>query len=396
MYKRILIPVFIIVMMSCCTGRSDKSINREYRDYAQCLLDSVIHYYSLPESGLYREYYAFSDNHQISYLASQDTVHKAAFLWPTSGMFSALNMLAKATGDKVYEQLISERLLPILHQYYDTIREPNCYQSYLVSEGMSDRYYDDNIWIGIDYVESYELFHKDHYLKMSESIWRFIESGRDLVLEDGIYWCEQHKSSKNTCSNAPAAVWAMKLYLATGNEDYIKAAENLYQWTVAHLQDSTDYLFFDNIKLDGTIDKNKYPYNSGQMLQAASLLYTHTHNKRYLDDAQKIALSCRKRFFTDKCLNDDHAIRFLKHDNIWFLAVMLRGFEEYYRVTGDSSYLSDFKNSLDYLWNHNPNSNKLFDDDCLLLAESKSHTQWLLTQAAMIEMYARLSIYPFL
>lgn len=42
------------------------------------------------------------------------------------------------------------------------------------------------------------------------------------------------------------------------------------------LQDSTDYLYFDNIFLDGKIDRSKYAYNSGQMMQSATLLYQFT------------------------------------------------------------------------------------------------------------------------
>lgn len=44
------------------------------------------------------------------------------------------------------------------------------------------------------------------------------------------------------------------------------------------------------------------------------------------------------------------------------------------------------------MWEHNPNLNKLFDDDCFVEKRNESRdTKWLLTQAAMIEMFARLA-----
>lgn len=44
------------------------------------------------------------------------------------------------------------------------------------------------------------------------------------------------------------------------------------------------------------------------------------------------------------------------------------------------------------MWEHNPNQNMLFDDDCFVEKRNESKdTKWLLTQAAMIEMYARLA-----
>ena len=78
--------------------------------------------------------------------------------------------------------------------------------------------------------------------------------------------------------------------------------------------------------------------------------------------------------------------------NIWFVAIMLRGFEELYKVDHNPVYLNDFKNTLQYMWVHNANHNRLFEDDCFVEKKNeKKETKWLLTQAAMIEMYARLA-----
>ena len=84
------------------------------------------------------------------------------------------------------------------------------------------------------------------------------------------------KESKHTCSNAPGAVLALKLFKATEDTLYLSRGKELYEWTKAYLQDSADYLYFDNIRLDGKIGKAKFAYNSGQMMQAAALLYQLT------------------------------------------------------------------------------------------------------------------------
>lgn len=71
---------------------------------------------------------------------------------------------------------------------------------------------------------------------------------------------------------------------------------------------------------------------------------------------------------------------------------MLRGFEELYKVDHNPIYLNDFKHTLRYMWAHNTNLNRLFNDDCFVeTANVIKDTKWLLTQAAMIEMYARLA-----
>lgn len=63
---------------------------------------------------------------------------------------------------------------------------------------------------------------KQAYLEKAKLIWKFILSGKDDVLGGGVYWCEQKKESKNTCSNAPGAVFALKLFQATQDDAYLK------------------------------------------------------------------------------------------------------------------------------------------------------------------------------
>ena len=114
----------------------------------------------------------------------------------------------------------------------------------------------------------------------------------DDCLGGGIYWCEQKKESKNTCSNAPGSVFALKLFKATQDSSYFEKGKSLYEWTKATLQDTTDCLYFDNMRLDGEIGRAKFAYNSGQMMQSAALLYQLTGNGQYLKDAQAIAAAC--------------------------------------------------------------------------------------------------------
>ena len=112
----------------------------------------------------------------------------------------------------------------------------------------------------------------------------------------------------------------------------------MYEWTQTHLQDSTDYLYFDNIDLGEKVNKAKFAYNSG---------------------------------------------------DIWFTAVMLRGFIELYQVDKNKVYLNAFNQSLDYAWTHARDEKGLFNTD--FSGNTRDNKRWLLTQAAIVEMYARLA-----
>lgn len=359
---------------------------------AQQTLDSLYTHYSVDNTCLLRENHPFDDKHTVTYLASEEqanTPNLYSYLWPYSGTFSAVNALFETTQDKKYHQLLDERVLPGLNEYFDTARTPNAYSSYVKSAPVSDRFYDDNVWLGIDFTDTYQLTKDKKYLDKAAMIWNFIESGTDDLLGGGIYWCEQKKESKNTCSNAPGSVFALKLFKATNDSTYLKKGKALYDWTKEHLQDSTDYLYFDNVRLDGKIGKAKFAYNSGQMMQSAALLYQLTDNPVYLEEAQNIAKECYNYFFTDFNTNSGESFKMIKKGDVWFTAVMLRGFIELYHLDKNKTYIDAFDKSLSYAWENARDEKGLFHTD--LSGNNKDDKKWLLTQAAIVEMYGRLA-----
>lgn len=359
---------------------------------AQETLDSLYKYYGVDHSPLLRETYPFEGNFKATYLVSEEqanTPNQYSYLWPYSGTFSAVNALYEATNDEQYKTLLEGRVLKGLEEYYDCKRTPCGYTSYIMSAPSSDRFYDDNVWIGIDFTDLYMQTGEKTYLEKAKIVWQFILSGTDDKLGGGIYWCEQKREGKNTCSNAPGAVYALKLFEATRDSTYFKSGKALYEWTQKHLQDTTDCLYYDNIKPDGRIGKAKYAYNSGQMMQAAALLYKHTGDNVYLTEAQHIAKACHDFFFNSFTAPNGDTFRLLRKGDIWFTAVMLRGFIELYYLDNNAIYLNEFRKNLDYAWIHSRNDQGLFNVDWS--GETPDHKKWLLTQVAMVEMYARMA-----
>lgn len=357
-------------------------------------LDSIYANCSVSGTCLLRENYPSNvGNYTAMYLASEEQKeipNQYSYLWPYSGIFSAVNALLSVTGDKSYKTLLDNKVLPGLEEYLDTSRNPTGYASYISTAPQSDRFYDDNIWLGIDFTDAYLNTKEEKYLKKAQLIWKFVESGADDKLGGGIYWCEQKKISKNTCSNAPASVFALKMFKATQDSSYLIKGRKLYEWTKKRLQDPTDYLYFDNIFLDGKIDKSKYAYNSGQMMQAATLLYQFTGYRSFLKDAQNIAEACYNYFFINFVPEEGEAFKLLKKGDVWFTAIMLRGFIELYLIDHNEKYINSFNRNMDYAWGHVRDKKGLFDTD--FSGRTHDDRKWQLTQAAMVEMYARLAV----
>lgn len=379
-----------ISLVGCASTKQTDSVSN--LEKAQETLGSLYQNYSIKDSHLLHENYPFDEQYEVTYLASIEQTNipnQFSYLWPYSGTFSAVNALFEATHDKKYLRLLDKRVLPGLEEYSDTQRTPNAYSSYIQTAPASDRFYDDNVWLGIDFTDIYQITGEQKYLDKAQLIWKFIESGTDNLLGGGIYWCEQKKESKNTCSNAPGSVLAFKLFKATNDSVYFKQGKDLYEWTQKNLQDSTDYLYFDNIRLDGKIGKAKFAYNSGQMMQSAALLYQLTQNPIYLKEAQNVAKECYNYFFTDFTTTTGENFKILKQGDIWFTAVMLRGFIELYHIDKNKTYINAFNKSLNHAWNNARDNKGLFNTD--LSGKNKDNKKWLLTQAAIVEMYARLA-----
>lgn len=374
-------------LLTACNGTATQDAACEL-ERAKATLDTIYARYGVPENCLLRENHPFNADYKAGYLASEDQArpNPYSYLWPFSGTLSAASAILES--DPSYRTVVDERVLPGLAEYLDTVRMPAAYSSYIHSAPASDRFYDDNVWLGIDFCDLYATTGDERYLESARMIWRFIESGMDDVLGGGIYWCEQKKHSKNTCSNAPGTVYALKLHAATKDPHYLEQGKALYAWTRERLEDTTDGLYFDNVSLDGNISRAKYAYNSGQMVQAGVLLYKATGEEHFLKEAQHTAAACYDFFFEEFTPEGGEAFRILRKGNVWFSAVMVRGLIELYGVDGNATYVDAVRRSLDYAWNHARDEYGLFETD--FTGADRQSEKWLLTQAAMVEMYARI------
>ena len=124
-------------------------------------------------------------------------------------------------------------------------------------------------------------------------------------------------------------------------------------------------------------------------MQAAALLFELTGDSAYLTDARNIAKEAYCYFFNYVTTPDESSVKLIRKGDIWFTAIMLRGYIELYKQDKNKTYLDTFKKSLDCAWKYAREENGLFNVD--FSGKEKENRKWLLTQAAIVEMYARLA-----
>lgn len=357
---------------------------------ADSLLNTILTLYQVPKYGLLMETYPRNPKQQITYTANSDanlTQQEVSFLWPYSAMVSGCVSMYKISKADKYKELMDKQIKPGLDLYWDNTRKPACYQSYPTFAGKNDRYYDDNDWIALDCCDYYEATGKQEYLDKAIALHRYIYSGWSDELGGGIYWCEQKRTSKNTCSNAPATVLCLKLYKLTKDEKYLKQAEETYEWTKTNLRDPEDFVYWDNINLEGQIGYAKYTYNSGQMIQAGVLLYQITGKEAYLQDAQQTAKGAYE-YFCRLQQTPKGEMRFYP-DSPWFNVILFRGLKVLYQTDHNPTYIKAMIDNADFAWRWTRDSNGLFSNDWS--GNKSNQFKSLLENACMVELFAEIS-----
>lgn len=319
---------------------------RTYAERSMALNESVKEkYWQEMVLFMYHYYPNFTDD------ASGDL--STAYVWPYTETVAAnwriatLSKNTKAYISDYYKKTIDG------FKYYRSFRED--YHTYCASRsteiGMAagDTYYDDNIWISREFLNASEVFESKEYLTISEKVAQFVWSGWADDDLGGIYWCEQKKNSRNTCSNAPASLLFARLYQATGDNAWLDRAKQVYAWTYKTLRDPSDNVYWDNISNEGHITNWKFTYNTGSMISAGVKLYEITGEASYLEQAKASAAGAYRYWFKDK---DGKDYKVIQSDNPWFNVLLLDAWVELYHHDPETTlpYIEAYEANLNYAY----------------------------------------------
>ncbi|MFD1630829.1 glycoside hydrolase family 76 protein [Pseudopedobacter beijingensis] len=299
---------------------------------------------------------------------SSKNENKHSWLWPLCAYLQATNeMEVLFPGSNAMKSAMKA-----VDKYWANTKPVPAYQDYVNKEKITTKYYDDNEWVAITYLDAYKRNAKKKYLKEAKKIYNFILFGLDSVTGGGIYWREKDMTTKNTCSNGPGILVALRLYQQNPKPEYLKTAIDVYNWTKSRLQ-SPEGIYWDHIQIPSLkINKDTYTYNTGTMLQSAVILYNITKDAKYLEEAKLLAKAGKAHFFKNKRLPNEY----------WFNAVMLRGYIELYKIDKNTEWIDFFKIDADEIWDKERNEQNLLG--------TRSEKR-LIDQGAMIEIYALLA-----
>ncbi len=305
--------------------------------------------------------------------------------WGNGVQLSALAGATRLDPDRYKSTLIA--FSGGLQRYWDDQVPIPGFDAYFASPTDNDKYYDDNEWFVLGLTESYNATKDARFLTWARQTQNFALSGWDDKLGGGIYWQQNKLESKNTCSNAPAAVSALALYNVEHKPEDLDWAKRIYAWTKSHLQD-TDGLYLDNVAIaDGKITNWKFTYNSALMMRAAAGLWRATGDATYKADSIRIADASLKEFA-------DPATGGFK-DGARFNHLLSEALLEEYETTKDGRYLNAVRRDADFAYrNVRDTKNGGYFNDWKIQNRAPDERKELIENAAVARLFWLLTPYP--
>jgi hypothetical protein len=203
--------------------------------------------------------------------------------------------------------------------------------------GDRSRYYDDNAWIALDFLQLATLTGESDFVQRAEVVFDLLREGE--APGGGVRWLEGHESW-NTCSTAPSAQVALRLFEATGDDRHLDFATQQMRWLDATLRDERG-LYRDNVAVDGSIEPTVWSYNQGTPIGAAVLLARVTEDESWIERAAQTARAAAEHFGDG--------------DGWWrqppvFNAIYFRNLLALLAVEPDDALLGDLDRYLERVW----------------------------------------------
>ena len=286
-------------------------------------------------------------------------------IWGSGVMFSAV--VGASRHDKQY-RTVMRKFFEGMEAYWDVKVKIPGYEP-ARTQGGNDKYYDDNAWMVLTFLEAYEISGESRYLKRAEETLEFVVSGWDEELGGGIWWHERHEGGgKNTCVNAPGALGCFRVARFEKDAEAAKwntFGEKITVWTVKNLQ-APNGLFSDAINVKTKeINHAQLTYNAGLMLRVFLSLHARTGEQFYFDEALRMGKSANS-------LLDQGTGAY--RDPIKWAHLMVEADLELYRATNDKTYLDRAVKNAEHhyeTWKKSP-------DQDLITQASLARELWLL------------------
>jgi predicted alpha-1,6-mannanase (GH76 family) len=212
-----------------------------------------------------------------SWYNEQTGLYNTTGWWNSANAITTLADYSRISGSHHYEAV-----------FYHTFT-----QAQKTAPGFLNKFYDDEGWWALAWIDVYDLTHQPKYLQMAQSIFTDMAGGWSDDCSGGIWWSKDRKY-KNAIANelflSVAAHLATRATTGSDRKKYLSWARREWQWFAKSGMINADHLVNDG--LDAKCQNNHattWSYNQGVILGGLAELYRVRHDRKLLDMAGSIA-----------------------------------------------------------------------------------------------------------
>ncbi len=283
-------------------------------------------------------------------------------LYRTTGWWNSANAITALTG---YMRLSGK------HEYVSILA--NTYTQAQIAEqraagndettghpGFLNKYYDDEGWWALAWIDAYDLTHDSRYLATAQSIFDDMTRGWDETCNGGIWWNKDRKY-KNAIANE--LFLSVAAHLATrapaDRQKFADWAAKEWQWFRASGMINPDNLINDGLRIDaasGACRNNArtiWTYNQGVVLGGLAELSRLPNNASALDDAKQIANAALTHLTDSNGILHDPCEPKCSADGIQFKGIFIRNLRELNDTAPDPRYRKAFLANARSIWSNN-------------------------------------------
>jgi uncharacterized protein YyaL (SSP411 family) len=226
---------------------------------------------------------------------------RVSYVWPASFELRALASAAKLERRTYLKKLLG--FANALDTYWTVHRGVG---GYAVIPGSQERFYDDNAWMLLGLIDAYEVTRQKKFYERARQVLAFLEDGEKQTEGGGI--CQKEGGVPGgifTCTAAPAAVGALRLYGIRKDPKLLAFAERMHAALTSKeigLRDGSG-LYHQWARPEGKgrwhVEHGTRAYQSALPLQLELLLYRVKKDKAHLEEAQGIARAAVGRWIRE-------------------------------------------------------------------------------------------------
>ena len=222
--------------------------------------------------------------------------------------------------------------------------------------GYLNRYYDDEGWWALAWIDVYDLTHQAGYLRAAQGIFQDMTGGWDATCGGGIWWSKD-RAYKNAIANELFLSVAAELATrsdAAERAAYRSWAEREWHWFMHSGMINDHHLVNDGL-VTATCKNNgqtTWSYTQGVVLGGLAELHTITADTDEIAEAEKIAQAALAGLTDHDGVLHDSCEPHCSGDGVQFKGIFLRNLMALEQASPDPRYRSFAVINAESIWKH--------------------------------------------